>query len=741
MKNKQNINTVLNWKKIALKKGGKFISKERIKTNTYLKWECKKGHIWQTTPTKINQGYWCPYCSGRKKTIEDMQKLASKKNGKCLSKKYINSDTKLQWKCEKGHIWMAVPFAIKAGGWCPYCRGRYKTIKDMHELARKKNGKCLSRKYIKNSIKLKWQCENGHSWQATPGHIINGTWCPYCYVHYKTIKDMHELARKKNGKCLSKKYINASTELKWQCAKGHIWKAAPHSLNRNCWCPYCSGRRTTIQDLIKLAKNKNGRCLSKEYIDSKTHLEWKCFKGHIWQATPSAIKQGSWCPVCGKRKITIQDLNILAKQKGGKCLSDIYINKRHKLEWQCKKKHVWKTTPATVQSGSWCPVCAKEKLKKTINDMQKLAAKKNGKCISNKYINANTHLKWKCENGHIWQATPSKIKQGNWCPFCSGRKKTIEDMQKLAAEKNGKCLSKKYINPMTKLRWHCEKGHTWKSRPRNIINGHWCPFCSGRKKTIEDWKKLATQKNGKCISKKYINPTTKLRWQCEKGHTWLALPYNVYSGQCCPYCLGKHKTINDMKKLAIKKNGKCLSKKYINNSTKLKWKCEKGHTWMAKPAGIQNGTWCPYCIGRHKTIDDMRKLASNGNGKCLSKKYIKNSVKLKWQCNKKHIWEATPANVARGQWCPFCAGRRKTIKDFQILARRKNGKCLSKIYKNSSIKLKWQCKKGHNWMAKPKSILNGVWCPKCTIENRMKNQKKTKIPIKLPKETFVIFGD
>lgn len=50
-----------------------------------------------------------------------MQELARLKDGKCLSEKYINIDTKLLWECEKGHQWETIPYLIKTGSWCPKC--------------------------------------------------------------------------------------------------------------------------------------------------------------------------------------------------------------------------------------------------------------------------------------------------------------------------------------------------------------------------------------------------------------------------------------------------------------------------------------------------------------------------------------------------------------------------------------------------------------------------------------------
>jgi len=32
-----------------------------------------------------------------------MQQVAKKRGGKCLSEKYVNAKTKLEWECRKGH--------------------------------------------------------------------------------------------------------------------------------------------------------------------------------------------------------------------------------------------------------------------------------------------------------------------------------------------------------------------------------------------------------------------------------------------------------------------------------------------------------------------------------------------------------------------------------------------------------------------------------------------------------------
>ena len=147
---------------------------------------------------------------------------------------------------------------------------------------------------------------------------------------------------------------------------------------------------------------------------------------------------------------------------------------------------------------------------------------------------------------------------------------------------------------------------------------------------LKTCQEMAKRKGGKCLSKEYINATTKLIWQCEQGHKWKAKPTRINSGQWCMKCAGKSKSsLKEMQKAAKEHGGECLSKEYINNSTKLKWKCRKGHIWMTNPKDVNKGQWCKRCAGlQRKTIEEMQEIAVQRNGKCLSKKYTNTKTNL-----------------------------------------------------------------------------------------------------------------
>jgi thiol-disulfide isomerase/thioredoxin len=176
------------------------------------------------------------------------------------------------------------------------------------------------------------------------------------------------------------------------------------------------------------------------------------------------------------KKLTLARMEEMAQERGGLCLSQVYVNTRTPLIWQCAKGHQWKAKPSSIQQGTWCPHCVPIL---TISEMQKIAQQRGGQCLSKVYVNSKTHLLWQCANGHQWKAIPNNIKRGSWCRQC--RKGTITEMQQIAQKRGGQCVSEVYINTDTPILWQCAKGHQWKARPVDIKGGHWCPNCSSRK--------------------------------------------------------------------------------------------------------------------------------------------------------------------------------------------------------------------------------------------------------------------
>jgi len=300
----------------------------------------------------------------------------------------------------------------------------------------------------------------------------------------KSIEGMQHLAQVRGGLCLSDTYHNLTVRLSWRCAEGHEWLADPYRIVRGSWCPVCARlqRRNSLETAQQVAVARQGQCLSTRYEQRHLPMEWQCHLGHRWQATFGSVKQGRWCPTCANvgRRDTLEEMQDIATQRGGRCLSDAYVDSAHALLWECGQGHRWEAVPASVKHRSWCPVCAVKNRCRTLEDMQATARARGGKCLSTQYINGATPLTWRCAKGHTWEAVPGGVLWGTWCRQCyhDSMRSTIQAMQTMAQARGGDCLSTNYIDIQTKLQWRCSLGHSWWAMPHSITQGHWCPECS-----------------------------------------------------------------------------------------------------------------------------------------------------------------------------------------------------------------------------------------------------------------------
>ncbi|MDO8511420.1 MAG: zinc-ribbon domain-containing protein [Nanoarchaeota archaeon] len=332
---------------------------------------------------------------------------------------------------------------------------------------------------------------------------------------------------------------------------------------------------------------------------------------------------------------------------------------------------------------------SKEKRQKmcrlTIAGMKEIAKSRGGECLSDEYISSSTNLKWKCKKEHEWEATPHNIKKNKWCPICSTRigekicRSFFETFFKEKFPKSYPIWMKGSKGKNLELDGYCKKLNLafeyqgeQHFQPIHYFNRN---FSLEKIQQHDELKKKRCSENG-VILIQVPYPTNYgllgewIEKECKKeGFKPLVnaekidyKTFDVYSS----------KNLEEMQEIAKSRGGKCLSKNYINNSTKLVWECAEDHKWRTVPSNIKKGTWCPVCsdkkqkelwsnqfgkAGTYKEIelDNLRALAESKGGKCLSMEYIKNSVKLKFQCANDHIWEAKADAIKGGTWCPKCS--------------------------------------------------------------------------------------
>lgn len=462
----------------------------------------------------------------KKLTLEYFQKIAKQKHGVCLSKKYIDIKTHLLWKCERNHIWKAIPDVIKRGSWCHECAGSSHKLKSTHGQTRytkeilkiitTKNGSLISPKVIKSSTQPIFIRCNKHGKFKTTSNLINGgAWCIQCgFVQTANKKripyaDIVSLIDSKNAilHTQEKEYHENRGRLSITCSQGHSW--APLSrdiISRKFWCAKCAqikndaDKRLDIKILHKIAKERGGKLLSTKYTNTTTKLEWECLVGHKWHSVAGSIignrrANGTWCPYCKhtsrSEAICRIYLEKMFNRKFIKCRPKWLLGKKGvplELDGYCEELSLAFEHQGPQHynehfrffSKSTTDLKERDKLKRKI-------CKKQGVRLI-EIPSLNVHLPFGQLEEFLLKEikklrlskklVPYKLNSKIFCHVWAPRhNEALKKAQEIARSRKGKCLSTEYINSRIPLRWKCRKGHQWNKILHKISSGHWCPKC------------------------------------------------------------------------------------------------------------------------------------------------------------------------------------------------------------------------------------------------------------------------
>ena len=131
--------------------------------------------------------YFAKNYTDKKNSIELFHEIAKLRGGACLSEKYINNTTSLDFICDQNHQFSSQSKTIKRGSWCPQCANGTK----MKHITQKNKENFLKRieklrfKLIGelNSTKKEstFECEKGHQFSIIGRYLYRDNYkCPIC---------------------------------------------------------------------------------------------------------------------------------------------------------------------------------------------------------------------------------------------------------------------------------------------------------------------------------------------------------------------------------------------------------------------------------------------------------------------------------------------------------------------------------------------------------------------------------
>ncbi len=542
--------------------------------------------------------------SRKQHNLEEIQAIAQSKGGKCLSKKYCNTKTKLEFCCARGHTWRITAHSILAGRWCLQCSRipgtsngpSGKSVADHPRLVKEWHP---SNVFVPDEVaaaglrKVMWSCSRGHAYDATPYSRVNGAGCPFCCGR-RACKDncldavLPELTKEwhptKNGSLTSKDVTRCSGKnIWWRCKYGHEWLARVYNRSNGTRCPACVAHGTSswelrlfceLSTLLGRANVKHRHIIHGCEVDVLVSFGCREFAieidGYRWH-------HNKW------RKDSRKSRHLL--NAGVKVV--------RLRQAPLKKLHPDDVVISESEMGTFSMVgMVAERILRLYPRLPSGIRSKLKLYLERQRLVADTRYRKRLLQLHLAPSERSFAKRfpamarewhvGN--PISSGG---------IYAFSNKKAL------------WICPIGHEYKSSPANRAAGSGCPYCVGHAVCWDNclaavFSSLAAEwhptKNGKLTSRCVTAGSTKsVWWLCSRSHVWKAKVANRagrHKKTGCPFCatLGgspcaEKCLASDYPAIAIEwhreKNGDLTPDSVRPKSSKrVWWMCDKGHEWQ-----------------------------------------------------------------------------------------------------------------------------------------------------------------
>jgi len=245
-----------------------------------------------------------------------------------------------------------------------------------------------------------------HDYEIAGCNASSNRGCPYCAVPSKQLcEDMTCTS------CFNKSFASHPRAAEWSAANPrtarmaflnqnavavftckvclHALKISPSNVNIGHWCSYCANQKLCEDEECQMCFDKSmASHPSSEFWSAKNELKlrqvfkhghrrawFNCICGHEFRAFIGDITRNrSWCGYCSNPpKHLCDDANcntcfaksFASHPKAAQWLDtnkktprQTFLNQSEPADFQCEKcSHIWKTPPANVNVGKWCPSC------------------------------------------------------------------------------------------------------------------------------------------------------------------------------------------------------------------------------------------------------------------------------------------------------------------------------------------------------------------------------------------------
>lgn len=424
-----------------------------------------------------------------------------------------------------------------------------------------------------------WRClrNPNHEWEQPVYKRIRGLGCPICIIEDKSLAKLfpeiaQEWHNKLNGDVTPNDVAGRGRHRAWWHRSDdpdHVREAfvCNRTSQRLTGCPYCAGKivdnsnsvAACRPDLVREWHEKNTLRPDEVACGSRKKAWCQCSKNkkHVWRTDiTDRARGGAGCPFCSHKYVS--DDNRLSV-RAPEIAADWHPTKNRRVH-------------ADSSHGSFF-----KKQNNFVVPHERIQMNGRRLKASDMPFGSREVVWWKCKAaGHEWEARiSSRTRQGQGCPYCSGRR-VIPDETSLAARypalakrwhpSKNNALKPSDVAPMTdrEVWWVCHRSenHVWKVEVSKVVkahlNGHTgCPYRAGRRisrdknlsakfpeRVKQQWHRT---RNGEFKPNEVVpGSVTVVWWRCPRSpaHEWKAAVCSVTkawkSGNSgCPFCVGR----------------------------------------------------------------------------------------------------------------------------------------------------------------------------------------------------------
>lgn len=204
----KNVPSYDDMRSIINSKNGEFVGwTRRTNTNTRnLIVKCRTHNVeFKSSLASIRNSHWCRQCDidRRKITYEQIKNAVIERNGELLDK-CSTATSKFRVRCNKDNYeWMTTWPRIQQGCWCPECSGTKRhTLESVSAFVKNKGGELLSDKSITARKKVCVKCMCGEKFTVTVHNLIRrDVWCQLCNRKSTAQKKLYNIIKELYPNC------------------------------------------------------------------------------------------------------------------------------------------------------------------------------------------------------------------------------------------------------------------------------------------------------------------------------------------------------------------------------------------------------------------------------------------------------------------------------------------------------------------------------------------------------------